>query len=90
MCLCSTLNPANSNAGSDTSDAQAGDGESGSTAASDRAALKELAPTCADRGHWGIMMCRFLWGVAALEVYLGLYRLARLVGAGSDKAARHC
>jgi len=29
-------------------------------------------------------------GVAALEVYLGLYRLARPVGAGSDKAARHC
>ena len=37
-------------------------GESGSTAASDRAALKELAPTCADRGHWGTMMSRFLWG----------------------------
>ena len=32
-------------------------------------------------------MSRFLWGVAALEVYLGLYRLARPVGAGSDRAA---
>jgi hypothetical protein len=51
-------------------------------AGSDRAALKELAPTCADRGHWEIVMCRFLWGIAALEVYLGLYRLARPVGAG--------
>jgi hypothetical protein len=37
-------------------------GENGSTAGSDRAALKELAPTCADRGHWGTMMSRFLWG----------------------------
>ena len=56
-------------------------------AGSDRTALKELAPTCADRGHWGIVMCRFLWGIAALEVYLGLYRLARPVGAGPDRAA---
>ena len=57
-------------------------GESGSTAASDRAALKELAPTCADRGHWGwrwlrqgsaALLIGFVKGhdTRALQAYLG-------------------